>query len=408
MKSKNLIRMRHAILMVKKTSRNYLLLSVTIVLSFTILLGYLLFTDSYLLNKYKEIFRISDKYVWVTDPELKTSRINSIIDQVSKVDQNMKYYTILEDYCNIFPYLANSQVNSNLMFLPSYVPRIYDNLTATNLMELEVEWFDRKQRSGIILDRDEAIIDKSLYEALGLNKEEFFKIPIKNKDRSIEAFLEVKVVGTVESDNDTLYLENNQLTGRPLICLSQQVLSELDINNLSLQRRIMFITENPEVVYNTATGLGFSSFSMYREQSKALEEIRAQKSTKATIAVALLILLGINLYSSFSNALNERKFEIGVKRAIGASKISIVQQFLLEGFTVMVLNIMFSIVLVSNIFILYKYIHEKMGGDTWIIYISKYSVGMFLVCSITLTVVFSLIFAIKSTEVEVVQYLKAE
>ena len=44
----------------------------------------------------------------------------------------------------------------------------------------------------------------------------------------------------------------------------------------------------------------------------------------------------------------------------------------------------------------------------WIIYISPYSIAMFVVGSVAMTVVFSLIFAYKSTQVEIVEYLKAE
>ena len=80
-----------------------------------------------------------------------------------------------------------------------------------------------------------------------------------------------------------------------------------------------------------------------------LETIRAQKTTKALITCAMLLILGINLYSSFSNALNERKFEIGVKRAIGASGFAIVRQFLYESLTVMVANILVSVALVVDI-----------------------------------------------------------
>ena len=55
------------------------------------------------------------------------------------------------------------------------------------------------------------------------------------------------------------------------------------------------------------------------------------KGNKYIIAAVLFVILGINLYSAFSNALNERKYEIGIKRAIGAGKKDIMMQFLTEG-----------------------------------------------------------------------------
>ena len=122
----------------------------------------------------------------------------------------------------------------------------------------------------------------------------------------------------------------------------------------------------------------------------------------------MLLLLGVNLYSSFSNALNERKYEIGVKRAIGASAWAIVRQFFMEGMAVMLLNILLSVLLVSNLLCLYKLYQHFALGEQWVIAVSLYSAAMFGICSVTLTLVFSMLFAYRSTQVEVVQYLKAE
>lgn len=153
--------------------------------------------------------------------------------------------------------------------------------------------------------------------------------------------------------------------------------------------------------------------SVYQLQNDALEEIRTVKGNKALIACAMLLLLGINLYSSFTNALNERKFEIGVKRAIGASPWSIVKQFLCEGIIVMVLNTFLSVVLVVDIALLFKVIYQQTPDiygmyHSFTILITPHSAAMFALCAVSLTLVFSLIFAWKTTQVEIIQYLKAE
>ena len=131
------------------------------------------------------------------------------------------------------------------------------------------------------------------------------------------------------------------------------------------------------------------------------------------ITIALLVILGINLYSCFLNALNDRKFEVGVRRALGASKWSIVRQFLYESLLVMITNIIIAVWLVLTAAIIYKVIIECTSNEvgefiTYTLSISLYSVAMFAVCSLTLTVVFSLIFAYKTTQVKIVDYLKAE
>mgnify|MGYP002869020339 FL=1 len=141
--------------------------------------------------------------------------------------------------------------------------------------------------------------------------------------------------------------------------------------------------------------------------------MKTENRLKALICGAMLIILGINLYSCFANALNERRFEIGVKRALGASAGSIVKQFLYESLCVMAVNILVSVALVADIFIVYKFIYERTPNEygqyfQWTIYISPHSIAMFAVCTITLTVVFSLIFAYKSTQVRIADQLKAE
>ena len=170
-------------------------------------------------------------------------------------------------------------------------------------------------------------------------------------------------------------------------------------------------SETPEKVAALTKSMNYTSaYSVYEAQNEAMKEIQAQAGNKAIIACALLVLLGINLYSSFSNAMNERKYEIGVKRAVGASAWSIVRQFLYESLLVMLANVAISIALVVNVGVLYKIFMEWQSGflDTYVLYLTPHSMVIFGACAVTLTVVFSLIFAYKSTQVEIVQYLKAE
>lgn len=50
---------------------------------------------------------------------------------------------------------------------------------------------------------------------------------------------------------------------------------------------------------------------------------------KEVLIIILFVVLGLNIYGSFMNALRERYLEIGVKRAIGVSKQNIMVQFFL-------------------------------------------------------------------------------
>ena len=79
----------------------------------------------------------------------------------------------------------------------------------------------------------------------------------------------------------------------------------------------------------------------------------------------------------------------------------------------MTVNILLSVALVTDLSILYKVIYEATPNEYGFYYrftlcLSRWSAEMFAVCTLSLTVVFSLIFAYQSTQVEIVDYLKAE
>jgi len=126
------------------------------------------------------------------------------------------------------------------------------------------------------------------------------------------------------------------------------------------------------------------------------------------------VILGINLYGGFSNVLERRRFEVGIKRALGASKWDIIGQFMWESLLLMLCNIFVTVVVVFNGFLIYKYIYEAAWGfenfshTLWTIYLNGTSIGMFAIVTLALTLLFSGIFAVKATQVTVVDYLKAE
>ena len=65
--------------MVRRTLRSYMLLSVTIVLSFSLLLGYLGFVDSEIYNEYKHIFKINQGYLKVSDGFGNTAKFDTLL-----------------------------------------------------------------------------------------------------------------------------------------------------------------------------------------------------------------------------------------------------------------------------------------------------------------------------------------
>lgn len=425
---------RHALVMVKKNVRSYALLSVTVVLSLALLLGYLLYTDASLYNKHKEILSQRRGDVLVKDFYLEDQQINALLDNLSEIENTTNYVVYqgtFGHHSSTYTMESNESGETvsfrfaNLLarFIPDYA--WIDSFSMIPLLSSEIVWQDGEGHTEFFLEKDEVILCEKLYFALRFDEE---SEPVFNLRSDSGINLSLRVVGYWKSEKVIDYTNIDSWWSTPPMILSTKLINAVGLlepgkwapdiwqtfgRGIIDQRCVVIHSDNPEAVVQLARTMNLSTESVYEQQEAALAQIRAEKGNKAIIACALLLLLGINLYSSFTNALSERKFEIGVKRAIGASAWNIVLQFLYESIIVMLANILVAVAVVADVFIVYKYIYERTP-DEWgnyndfILYISPHSVAIFALCAVTLTIVFSIIFAYKSTRVEIVQYLKAE
>ena len=402
---------RHSINMVQRNLKRYALLSVTIIMSFSLLLGYLLYTDSSLYNQYKELFRRRRGDILVADYSENEERLRMFLDQASEIEDTIFYVSY---YGNFGEYKAqyifrdfemkeNGTIplaNLNALFLPNGA--WVDSFAKFFGVSTDIIWLDGLTHDTISIEKDQVVLSDRVYFALELDKQES---PIFHLKTHGGVNLELRIVGYYISQQNSQLMSIQEWTYTPTMLLSTQLIAAADLTSevmflgsddgIISGRYITIHTAYPEKVVKLAETMRFDGIdSIYSRQNAALEKIRSEKSNNAII-------------------LNDRKFEIGVKRAIGASAWSIVRQFLYESLLVMAANVFLSVALVADVFIIYKYLYELYPNawgyyQTWVIYISPHSVAMFGICAVTLTLVFSLIFAYKSTRVEIVQYLKAE
>lgn len=440
---KNCAVVRHAFQMVGRTWKSYALLSVTIVLSFSLLLGYLTFFDSEIYNEYKELFSYRRQdlrfYIQADDVE----EVQLLVDKLPAIEGTTYFlayfynlgitatdYEVQLDPEMEYMHPVGGRVSAYMLpdhsWPEAVTSFIYDD------RKMDIVWLDGQEHSEFTLEKDQVIVTEALYQMLQMDQQEepvFLlnlqygqKIPLRVAGYTRDYTFEMWNAAKEQNNGGDLYLFNLLLSNKFIdyAQLYNEDYYGMDVGSVTynapkLSRLILQVySETPEVVLNLIESMGGSGYTcIYQLQNAALDEIRPQKQVKAIITCALLLLLGINLYSSFTNAMNDRKYEIGVKRAVGASAFSIVRQFLYESIIVMAANILVSIALVADVAIVYKYIVEHTPDELgaypdYILYISPYSAAMFGICAVSLTVVFSLIFAYKSTRVEIVQYLKAE
>lgn len=402
----------HSLLMVVRNLKNYLLLSVTITLSFTFLLAFFIFSDSNIYNKYKNIFKtpITIGEVMGGDGKelvgesITNYKYNILTDKLKNMD-NTQYLQYFTQQIELNQYKDN---NNSVFAEIFYIPKHYHGFYVNG--QDGFEYIDIIYGRKTIDNDNEILIDENFYNILnnsfGHNNSSIV-IPLMNKQGNYE-FKEFKVVGVVSNrKNLGTYKENNGSKIHYIsIYMAQDILNRYNVDYLT--RKILVNSNKIEKIISICKELNINIFSSFKYQEEAKKEIANQIFIKCITVCILFTLLGINLYSSFNNALKERCFEIGVKRAIGASNKDIILQFFFEGIIIMVANIIISVFLVLDITTVYKLIQKIFCGNEWVIYITHYSILIFIFSSIFLSVSFSLVFAYQTTQVEIVKYLKSE
>lgn len=404
----------HAVQMVRKNLKNYALLSVTVVLSFSGLLAYLMYTDSSMYNNYKEILSRDSHVIYISNTANDRSKERALLDALS--EQGLQSSYIRQQISSRSAALDETYLVTNTVFvIPSHVWGIYE---AGNTRPYEVTWLDGRTETDISLGMNEIVIPRGLYQLLGMDQKDtpvyelWLQAESSSSSGDVYFPVECTVTGLIENngeiDWDTTSI-GQQIATFP-VYVSQATVEVVPGNTAPAYtvRDLLLYTSDPAAAVQRINQLGLDYVSTYGQQQNAYRELQLRSQTKAIIALALFILLTINLYGCFMNTLERRKFEVGVKRAIGASGGAIMGQFLLEGIIVMLCNLLLSVVLVVDGFLVYKYIWQRINGELWTITLSGTSIGMFVSVGICLTLLFSALFAYKSTQVEVIQQLKAE
>ena len=86
----------HGTLMMVRTLRNYAMLPMSVVLSFSVLLGYLVYTDSTLFNEYKDVLYKPDGWISVVDQK----RSSGDVTALQKLTEDYPGY-VMSEYQNM-------------------------------------------------------------------------------------------------------------------------------------------------------------------------------------------------------------------------------------------------------------------------------------------------------------------
>lgn len=387
---------KHSFLMIKKTFNNYLLLSVTAFLSFAIMFGYLIYTDSESYNKYKDLFAHNPNVIFSNNSAESKNELRAVTKQLDKLSETHYYY--MKQCVAQTSFGKECEVN----FLPSYVWGLY---MTSNDSEVGTSRAMINGKHEVSIGVNEALVSERVYNSLKPDKDGKKQLKlIFTNDEGKRVLKKYDVAAAYSGLSEYDDFETSSSIDAVYLNIGSVDEGECSILNLGL----VIYTEQKDFVIQQLRKSDVTCEEVYTEQNQAVQDIKNGIMNKYIIAAVLFILLGINLYSSFTNALNDRKFEIGVKRAIGAKKSSIMLQFVIEGFTVMLANTLLSVWAVLSLMNVYKFVKEIIFNEKYIVTINTESLILFVVFTFFLTLIFSLLFAYKSTKVEIVKYLKEE
>lgn len=210
------------------------------------------FQEFYLQNndKYRYIEGADEKVVLsINSYSLETIKKNNMVTEQLNYINNTEYYYISSLH-------AQNSLGGNgceIRIIPEYVWGMFESKNVGDTIASRIS-IDGKNE--IEIKSDEAIVSKAVYDYL--NKE---------------------------------YGED------------KDIVSRCDVDNMTMVIR----SDQPDKVVQILYELNLPIISNYELKQNAMIEKQIVVKNKYVIAIVLFILLGINLYSSFANALNEIK-----------------------------------------------------------------------------------------------------
>lgn len=248
-------------------------------------------------------------------------------------------------------------------------------------------------------------------ELFGDNEAVGEKIKIKNQI--------FEVIGVLEERGKVFFQDVDSNIFVPVKTMQKNILGINYFNNISLKVQndvdIERAVEEISIILRDNHGIkdqsGDSDDFTVRTASELLDLVRtitdALRYFLALMASLSLIVGGIGIMNIMLISVNERTREIGLRKAIGASNVNIVIQFLLESIVLTIIGGVIGIIL-GFIFSWLIYVVVVYLGYDWAFKVSLFSIFLAVSVSALVGLVFGLYPAKKASKLEPVEALSYE
>ena len=129
---------------------------------------------------------------------------------------------------------------------------------------------------------------------------------------------------------------------------------------------------------------------------------------KGLLMAIIAVITGIGTFGTIKNNMADRKKELGIKRAVGATDFDILFTVVVENCFNSVVSMFLAFSLVSLILLPYGIFQRKVRLMDYIIYISPATVWLFIFFAFSIVLGFSMIPAYNATQVNVIDAIREE
>jgi putative ABC transport system permease protein len=305
----------------------------------------------------------------------------------------------------------NKEVDTNFMGVDSNYPNVVDFT-----ME-EGQFFTQPQDQGaasvVVLG---STVATELFGSSGVNPLGQV-IQVRKATQTKAGGIPLRVIGVIASRGSSFFQDNDDQIFLPLVIGQQQILgihylqainvrvdsadnltqTTADINRILKQNHHVLADKDIDfTVYSTADAISILS--------TITNALRLFLTAMAAIA---LVVGGIGILNIMLATVAERTREIGLRKAVGATNMAIMRQFLLEAGTLTFLGGIIGIIIGTAISYVISLVMNYLGYD-WQFVISILSVSLAIGVSILTGVIFGLYPALKASKLNPIEALRYE
>lgn len=217
----------------------------------------------------------------------------------------------------------------------------------------------------------------------------------------------------------SMYLEDNTTTiVTPLVStviMPETTFSDIDISSYELYA--FFDGESKYQEYITRI-LKFEESDIYGDkfvyieptdiEAANQEEWQGNMQTKAILLLIVAVISGISVFGTMINSVSDRRKEIGIKKALGASDNSIMLGFVFENLINSLIAIMIAAALAGLILLGYAFYQRQIVMSDYTVRFYGETILLFVIYTVSTVLGFSLLPAYSATQINIIDTLRDE